>query len=502
MAYRFPEPSMPRYRSGVLLGAALLLVVVAVNSVVSLRATSKLLARNRSVEHTRMVADELDATLTAALNMETGERGYLYTGQRQYLEPYELGASEAELHLNRLARLVADNPIQQHNLSRLRASVEDASRFFQQAVASQDAGKQDAAKQLVLGGGGKDKMGTLRAVLGEMKSQELALLASRSAEAQQSERYLLLTIPLSHALTAVLLVIAGVFVSRVLRKRVETARKFRQLAEREQTSRQQAEAAHHRAQSVLTELKRAQDALVRSEKLAAVGRMASTVAHEINNPLEAVTNLVWIARNDPSASDSVRKSLAVADEELRRVAHVTKQTLGFYRDSSAPVMVKMREVVDGVLGLYASRILSKQISVSKKYQDCSLYGYAGELRQLFSNLIANSVDAVQNRGTLTVKVSRSHAWRNSHQPGIRVTIADNGCGIAAGHVGRVFEPFFTTKDSTGTGLGLWVAKQIADKHSGWISVRSNAKPDQHYTVISVFLPLNIQGQFHEVAAAG
>ena len=437
----------------------------------------------------------------------------------------------------------------------------------------------------------------MRGALDDMKVEEAKLLAVRSADAQRSERYLLLAIPASHVFTAILLVFAGLLVRRDLRKRVETARVFRELAEREHTARQETEAAHERTESVLsgisemfirldrdwrityvneqavrftgkprtalvgaeywsafpetlgtrveeayrrslqtqqpeafevfnavlqkwfsvhlypspaaltvfaqdiTGLKEAQDALVRTEKLAAVGRMASTVAHEINNPLEAVTNLIWIAKNDPSASDSVRTRLGMADDELRRVAHIAKQTLGFYRDASQQKMVKMREVMDSVLGLYASRIASKQISVRTHYEDCEVFGYAGELRQLFANLCGNAFDAVQSRGTLALKVSRSHAWRGANDAGIRITIADDGCGIAAENLKSLFKPFFTTKESTGTGLGLWLAKQIAEKHGGWITVRSDTSPSRHYTVFSVFLPLRDEAHLQDFAVA-
>jgi signal transduction histidine kinase len=252
----------------------------------------------------------------------------------------------------------------------------------------------------------------------------------------------------------------------------------------------------------ITAIKQAQDALVRSEKLAAVGRMASTVAHEINNPLEAVTNLIWIARHDPSASETVRKNLGIADDELRRVSHIAKKTLGFYRDASAPGAVNMREVLGGVVGLYGSRLRSKQILLRTEYAEADVVGYAGELRQLFSNLFANAVDAVPTKGMLVVRVSNSRDWNSSGQRGVRVTIADNGCGIAPDHLEKLFEPFFTTKSATGTGLGLWVAKQIVEKHGGRISLRTRTSPERHYTIVSVFLPAGAAGARQEYAVAG
>ena len=582
---------------GILLGAVLLLAVVSVNTIASLDATKNLVERNNWVEHTRMATNGLDAVVVDLLNMETGERGYLYTGERRYLEPYELGKVELDRHLGQLAGLISDNPVQMRNLDRLTVSARGTTEFFQQAITLEAAGDHRGARQLVLTGRGRMKMDAVRSLLEQMKAAESNLLASRLDEARRSERYLLLTVPASHAFTALLVVLGGLLVSRDLRKRAETARKFRELAQREHAAKKESEAAHQRTESVLsgisemfmlldhdwkiayvneqavrltgrsrqdllgqvywkafpealgtiveeayrrsrvtrkpeaferfdagsgkwfnvhlypspgaltifaqdiTGLKAAQEALMRAEKLSAVGRMASAVAHEINNPLEAVTNLIWIARNDPSASESVRKRLGMADDELRRVAHITKQALGFYRDTSQPEKIKLSGIIDSVLGLYASRIANKQISVRTEYDNSEVFGYAGQLRQLFANLCANAIDAVQARGALFIRISRSHAWKESEQAGIRVTIADDGCGIPAEHLRNLFEPFFTTKESTGTGLGLWVAKQIAEKHGGRISVRSGMNTARHYTVFSVFLPLREELRPQEFAVA-
>ena len=471
----------------ILLGVMLLLLVVGVNAVASMRATQNLMEKNRWVEHTRIVTGELEAVRAALSGMEAGERGYLYTNKPQYLESYQLRKSKLNDHMNRLATLITDNPVQQRSLARLHLSVQDATNLFQQAIALEAAGQYRTAKQLVLTGTGKQKMDEVGALLEEMQSEESRLLASRLAQAQLSERYLLLTIPASHAFTALLVVIAGLLVSRALRKSVETARTFRELAQREQAA--------------SAWLRKTQDALVRSEKLAIVGRMAATVAHEINNPLEAVTNLIWIAKNDPTASENVKKRLGIADDELRRVAQITKQTLGFYRDTGQEGLIKVSEVMDSVLGLYGSRLRSKEISVRTQYAECYVFGHAGELRQLFSNLCANAIDAIPVHGTLSVKASRSQHWGTGDQAGVRVTIADDGCGIRTDHLNRLFEPFFSTKESTGTGLGLWVAKQIAEKHKGRIAVRSKTNPGTHYTVFSVFLPDRGEARAQEIKVA-
>lgn len=571
-----------RQTLGILFGVVLLLAVLAVNISISLRATKSLIRRSNSVEQTRVITQELDGTLIALLNMETGERGYMYTGKKRYLGPYEVGKSEIDKHLNRLAGLTADNPVQLRNLEQVRTLLQQVMALFGEAITLAKAEELSSRREAKLSDEAKIEVDAVRSKLEEMKAEELNVLALRSYASQRSARYLLLAIPASQVFTAILLAIAGTLVNRDLRKRGETARQFRDLAHRERDARQLAETAHQHRESVLssisemfmlldqewrivyvndqvvratgkqreelvgedywqifpqtlgtkfesayrrsmedqvseefeafdpglrkwfsvhlypspdtltlfahdiTQLKHTQDALVRTEKLAAVGRLAASVAHEINNPLEAVTNLIWLAKSDPSASESVQGRLALADEELKRVAAIAKQTLGFYRDTSAPARVIVTEVVRSVLALYGGRFANKRISIRAEYEDCVVCGFPGELRQLFSNLCANAIDAVSARGRLTVKVS---VWQHGRAPAARVTIADDGCGIAPEDREIIFEPFFTTKAATGTGLGLWIAKEITDKHGGWILVRTNNEPDRHYTAVSVFLPL-------------
>lgn len=449
------------YRSGIWLAVVFLIIVGAGDGILSMRAARKLLDTNKWVEHSRMVGDELDDTLIAMLNLETGERGYLYTGERQYLEPYEIGKQEIDSHLARLEVLTSENPAQQQNLSRLRVSVQGVIGSFQRAIALQAAGRYQEAQEFVLGGTGKAEMDAVRTTLGEMKAEELRLLAILSAEAQQSQHYLLLAIPALHLAMGMLLIGAGALASRHLGKRVES--------------------------------------FMLNEKLATVNRMASAVAHEINNPLEAITNLIWLAGNDPTASQSVRTHLAMADYELRKIAHATRQACAFYMENSEPTEVNVGEVVNNVLGLYAGRITGKQISVRIRNLDHDLLGYTEELRQMLANLCANAIDALGTRGTLSIKKSR--AVCRPDEPGVLITVADNGSGIRPEHLDSIFEPFFTTKESTSTGLGLWVAKQIAEKHGGRITVRSRATANRHYTVVSVFLPALNEGWRQDIAVA-
>jgi PAS domain S-box-containing protein len=238
----------------------------------------------------------------------------------------------------------------------------------------------------------------------------------------------------------------------------------------------------------ITERKRAEQALLRSEKLASAGRMAATIAHEINNPLGAVTNLLFIAKETPGLPDSARHYLEIADAELRRIAHIARQSLGFYRESNAPALTSVNSVLESSIDVLKSRIQAKHPVIEKRYkQDVELTAVAGELRQVFSNLLANSLDAIDDQGTIQLRVSTATAFKDSPRR-VRITIADNGNGIPAESRRHLFEPFFTTKGAVGTGLGLWVSKQIIDKHGGTIRVRSATQGQRRGTVFSVLLP--------------
>jgi PAS domain S-box-containing protein len=227
----------------------------------------------------------------------------------------------------------------------------------------------------------------------------------------------------------------------------------------------------------------AQQALIRSEKLASAGRMAATISHEINNPLAAVMNSIFLARTTPGLAAPASEYLDIAEAELKRVSHITRQALGFYRDSSAPAPASVGGILDSVLDLLKGKIQAKRVLVEKEYDtSVEVMGIAGELRQVFSNLVANSLDAIDENGTITLRVSRPNRGR------VRLTVADNGKGIDPGALAHVFEAFFTTKDVVGIGLGLWVSKQIVEKHNGTIRVHSRIDGPHRGTSFSVVLP--------------
>ncbi|WP_348268207.1 ATP-binding protein [Edaphobacter sp. DSM 109919] len=234
----------------------------------------------------------------------------------------------------------------------------------------------------------------------------------------------------------------------------------------------------------------AQAALIRTEKLASVGRMAAVIAHEINNPLDAVMNTVYLALTTKGLPEPARQYLELAEDELKRIAHITRQTLGFYRESTQPSTFFIAPLLDSVLDLLRARAKSSHAVIQRRCDEqLQITAVAGELRQVFANLLLNSLDAIPDRGTVKLRCSRSS--RSGH-PGhwVRVTIADNGGGIDADTLPNIFEAFFTTKGAIGNGLGLWVSKQIIEKHGGSIRARSNRGGARTGTVFSVILPVD------------
>jgi signal transduction histidine kinase len=232
---------------------------------------------------------------------------------------------------------------------------------------------------------------------------------------------------------------------------------------------------------------KAEEALIGSEKLASAGRMAAVLAHEINNPLAAVMNLLFLAQTSADTPGPVRQYLERADGELKRIAHITRQTLGFYRESTAPTTFRVVTLIDSVIDLLQAKIISTQVTVQKECDDLlEITASFGELRQVISNLMLNSLDALGEGGRVTLRASTSQDPLNGRAR-IRITLADSGQGIDATVLPRIFEPFFTTKGSIGNGLGLWVCKQIIEKHSGTIKVRSRTN-DRHGTTFSMVLP--------------
>lgn len=252
---------------------------------------------------------------------------------------------------------------------------------------------------------------------------------------------------------------------------------------------ERAELLNAQLQAEIVARKRAEKALIGSEKLASVGRMAAVLAHEINNPLEAVTNVLFLAQMTDGVPEEALRYLQTADAELKRIAHITRQTLGFYRESSAPITFHLATLIDSVVDLLQAKRLSTRAIIDKQCDEqLQITAFQGELRQVVSNLLMNSLDAIPQGGKVTLRAAASRGFRG-HRHCIRITISDNGQGMSGSALHKIFQPFFTTKGTVGNGLGLWVSKEIIKKHQGSIQVRSRTTGPYQGTTFSIVLPV-------------
>jgi PAS domain S-box-containing protein len=238
----------------------------------------------------------------------------------------------------------------------------------------------------------------------------------------------------------------------------------------------------------ITQQKKAERALRISERLASVGRLAATVAHEINNPLEAITNLIFLAKSAESRADTI-KFLTMAEDELARVSHLTRQTLGFYRESKPAAGVPAGELIESLASVFSSRARNRGVRVRTEVSEGAAATLVpAEIRQVLANLVSNSMDAMGTGGQMRIRASESRRWKGDGEHGVRLTIADSGSGIPKAIRSKLFDPFFTTKKDVGTGLGLWVSKEIVENNRGEIRVKSCAEPGRSWTAFSVFMP--------------
>ena len=238
----------------------------------------------------------------------------------------------------------------------------------------------------------------------------------------------------------------------------------------------------------ITHQKKAEQALIQSEKLAAVGRLASSISHEINNPLEAITNLLYLIQSSDDLPSSLAGYVHTAQSELSRVCQIATQTLRFHRQAVSATWVTAKDLVDAVLNLYHGRLLNSGIVVETRYATSQpVLCFENDIRQVLNNLIANAIDAMRQGGRLVIRAHAATDPRNG-QKGIRITISDTGYGMSSSVRARIFEPFYTTKDLNGTGLGLWISSGIVQRHQGKLTLRSTQHILHHGTVFSLFLP--------------
>ncbi|HWS17094.1 MAG TPA: CHASE3 domain-containing protein [Candidatus Elarobacter sp.] len=579
-------------RFSVVGGFAIMLAVLVLNTAITRRQIAVQDSNQGWVEHTQRVQLELAIVESLLKDAETGQRGYLYTGEARYLEPYNAAVQQLETHINNLAELTATNPTQQSRIGTLRTLSKVKLDELATTIALFSEGEKDKARGIVLSDMGKRTMDQIRALMAEMQRDESSLESARLKEVNNSTRRLVRTLYLATILAIVGLVLLAFYILQEMDQREKHAAEIRQREEwfrvtlgsigdaviatdehgtvifinpiaEDLTGIKLRQAQGQPIQKVfpifneetrnpvenpvakvlelgrimglanhtilqhadghvipiedsaapifddarklrgvvlvfrdVTAEKQAQSVLRKAEKLAAAGRLAATVAHEINNPLEAVCNLIYIVKNTGNLPEEIVNYLNMAEQELDRVSHITRQTLGFYRDSSEPGLVPLRGVLESVVRLYENKIKSKSIALEMDLADCPpIQGLQGELKQLVANLISNAADAVEPGGKIRISLATA---QSEHGNGVAIRIADNGPGVPEKNRAHIFEPFFTTKEDVGTGLGLWVSKEIAERHGGNIQLDTANNNGLGGAVFTVFLPF----EAHLEAAGG
>src|SRR6266850_2167617 len=528
---------------------AAVFVAIILSGALSFHELTVLRNDNAVVSHSYDIQQQLQTLLSELKDAETGQRGYLYTNNPEYLQPYNDARAAIGFTFVRLVDLTKSDPRQRDELGEIRVLLDKKLNEMVETVGYQKSGDIAKARALVETNAGFELMQQLRNAVGKLHTEQSVALRDQQTKVRGSAIWLYVTM----AFTSVLILVLLGLLSRALAltTRARNAEKtLRDDLQRSYESLDQIlksvaagfivldhegkiryinEAAgsllrkHHdvlpgkQIWSVFPEMKgerfqlqlrkavaspeeevfeefypalgiwlevhthpspagisiflldvslrkQSEMALRKAEQLAVAGRFAATVAHEINNPLEAATNLLYLASRDGGASAGVLKYLDLADKELERVAHMTKQTLGFYREASAPTQFSLGELLDELMTLFEGRFKSKSLAVERIYDgNISLTAIRGEVRQIFANLLVNAIDAAPHDGEL-----RIHVAADGDNAVIRFT--DNGPGVPEQDLEKIFEPFFTTKKDVGTGLGLWVAKDLTVKHGGNIQV--------------------------------
>jgi signal transduction histidine kinase len=251
------------------------------------------------------------------------------------------------------------------------------------------------------------------------------------------------------------------------------------------------------------QLQHAAEQMREVQKLAIIGRLTGSVVHEINNPLESITNLVYLLGVDADLPPRLHAYVALAEQELKRVTGITKQTLSFYRETQSPVRVDLSELLEEVLVMFARRLHEKRIEVVRRYDsEEPVLLFPGEMRQVYANLLANAIEATEAGGRIVLRIHRARRrMPDGSIDGLRLLVSDSGSGIAPEALQKLGQPFFTTKGQRGTGLGLWVSQAIVRRYKGEIQLRSSIAPGRHGTTFSIFLPLNLGPQMVDLAAS-
>ncbi len=568
-------------------------VLLAVLAAILLWQISYMVSALRELDRTDRVIADARYLIQQALDMETGLRGYLLTGDTQFLEPYNRAIQQEAPVAAELQQFVAGDPVQMESVRRIQDRIAEWRQYGDSMIAARRGGVASVSS-IQLNLEGKKRMDAIRGEADNLIRNAEITREKRTLGAQSATRTTLLTLGLLTAAAAIILVIvtrARTFalsdtynrhllaerqqadeakanrewllttlrsigeaviatdpsgrieflnaaaedvtgwkrndarrrpVTDVLRtfdertgEPIKDASEFVRLRQSQDVPRQvsvlerrdgERRVIDETAAPILdthggllgivvvfrdmTDARRAEAVLRSSERLALVGRLSATIAHEIQNPLDAVTNLLYLIENTEGLPESALEFSHLAKDEVSRISQITRQLLSFNREAREPVPVDLAEVIDSVIALFGPKLTSSGIRVVKDYEtNKRVFGLPGELRQVFSNLIGNAMEATPKGGEIQVRVSDATDWRDSNRQGVRVVISDSGTGIPSAARSGLFTPFFTTKGEKGTGLGLWVSKGIVEKHEGSLKFRSSTHDGHRGTTFAVFLPL-------------
>ena len=585
-------------RIGVVAGFSLLLALLIFVATVTRFQLGKQISAESWVSHSRQVLLALSRLELLMADAETGQRGYLYTGDSRYLKPYRDAIAEIDPQIDAVASLTTDNPRQQRMLPELRARIHAKLAEMAQAIALYQAGKADAARDLVLTSQGLLLMDHIRLLAMQMEDEEDLLQLSRVAAYERAVHQTIVGVYLANALAAIGLVLLAYYMLRELSLREKHDQEIRASGEWFRvtltsigdaviaTDKQGAtiflnpvaerltgiDSAHAKGKSVaevfpiinehtrkpaenpvkkvlemgrivglanhtalvrkdgteipiedsaapiwgmsgellgvvlvfrdVTSERKVQDAMRRTERLAAASRLSATMAHEINNPLQAVASLIYLSRITPGVPEAVVSQLTLADQELQRVSHITQQTLGFFRESPTNESVDMHSLIESVLLLYSNKLNAKDIRIERRFSECPQVQIAsGELRQVIANLVTNAADAVHQGGTIGITLE---SIEDAGHAMLHILVEDDGPGISPEYKQHLFEPFFTTKRDVGTGLGLWLTKEVVERHGGRIEVvaRADGRPGAAFSIVlpSASNSLNAAGSVPDAGA--
>jgi PAS domain S-box-containing protein len=571
-------------RFSIATGFLMLLILLTANTIVTRHLLDVQTNDQAWVSHTQQVLTQVGQIQSLMANAETAQRGYIYTGDPNYLGPYDLAVSQLEPNIQQLAQLTGDSSQEQTRIAKLRSLAQTKMDMLSTTILLFQSGNRDTAREMVVSERGRLLMVEINNLMSEMAREESTLKGSRSATYESSVSRTIASIYFTGSIVALGLFLLAYYILREVNLRDRRAHErlaheewFRSAltslgeaviatdkrglvtflnpkAERlmgiqllqakgqpvekvfplfdevtlepvENSVTKVMEHGHavdlksdallksndghlipikDNATLILdsqdellgavlvfrdaTYERQAQEQLRNADRLAISARLVATASRQIDAPLVAAGDLIYIAKLNEGVPPDASDLLTLAEGHLERASHISREVLGFYRESAPPDQVDLSTLVDSVLRSFSNQFHSKNIAIKRDFHDCpTVTGLSGELNQAIANLVSNAVDAVPFGGTIWAQLScPDHADGKA----VMLSIHDNGPGISPANRDRLFEPFFTTKEGTGYGLGLWTTKGIVERHGGNIQVNYEDGDCSTGTIFNVLLPIH------------